>query len=75
MPVHSTALKLAAAGYRLPAPAGCPAAVYAVMNSCWATKRADRPNFATLEKQLGSISIDPDQDCACVGHDDGLQDS
>ena len=37
------------AGYRMPAPIGCPPDVYAIMLQCWDSEPARRPDFADLE--------------------------
>eukprot|EP01136_Pigoraptor_vietnamica_P036424 Opistho-1_new@102984 len=42
-------------GYRMDAPDGCPAPVYAVMRSCWQAAPEQRPSFADIERLLGRV--------------------
>ncbi|KAG7468165.1 hypothetical protein MATL_G00139880 [Megalops atlanticus] len=42
-------------GYRMPAPEGCPAEVYALMGRCWQYDSRKRPSFHTLQKELSSL--------------------
>ncbi|GFH33751.1 protein kinase domain-containing protein, partial [Haematococcus lacustris] len=42
----------AVAGQELPRPASCPAALYQLMQHCWAPAPADRPTFSQLSRQL-----------------------
>eukprot|EP00035_Acanthoeca_spectabilis_P020995 m.435749 g.435749 ORF g.435749 m.435749 type:complete len:1008 (+) comp17886_c0_seq1:364-3387(+) len=39
-------------GYRLPAPAKCPKAVYQLMLKCWNPLRKMRPSFGSIKEQL-----------------------
>ena len=43
----------------MPQPAGCPAAVYSVMRSCWESDAATRPRFAVLAETLSKLVDDP----------------
>ncbi|XP_006629143.1 tyrosine-protein kinase Fes/Fps [Lepisosteus oculatus] len=42
-------------GYRLPAPDGCPADVYALMCQCWQYDPRKRPTFQVLQKELSCL--------------------
>ncbi|KAJ9524658.1 hypothetical protein QJQ45_024263 [Haematococcus lacustris] len=42
----------AVGGQELPRPASCPAALYQLMQHCWAPAPADRPTFSQLSRQL-----------------------
>ncbi|CAL8393463.1 unnamed protein product [Boreogadus saida] len=42
--------------WRLPAPAHCPARVYALIGQCWAYSPEDRPSFSSLSDQIHSIA-------------------
>lgn len=39
-------------GYRMPAPPGCPPALYEIMYQCWHKDHVKRPTFATLKWKL-----------------------
>lgn len=39
-------------GYRMPAPPGCPPALYEIMYQCWHKDPVNRPTFATLKWKL-----------------------
>lgn len=39
-------------GYRMPAPPGCPAALYDIMLECWHKDPMKRPTFETLQWKL-----------------------
>jgi len=43
-------------GYQNEQPEGCPAAVYAIMKTCWSLDAAKRPSFASLREQLAALS-------------------
>lgn len=45
-------------GYRMPQPAGCPAAVYAVIRSCWEGDASARPQFSALAEALDARVVD-----------------
>lgn len=39
-------------GYRMPAPQGCPPALYEIMLECWKKEEIERPTFETLQWKL-----------------------
>ncbi|XP_064353226.1 ephrin type-A receptor 2 [Dromaius novaehollandiae] len=47
-------------GFRLPAPLGCPAAVYQLMLQCWQQERGRRPDFAAVVGILDKLLHAPD---------------
>lgn len=48
------------AGYRLPAPMDCPAAIHRIMMWCWKLERHDRPTFTQLLAILEKYSRNPE---------------
>ncbi|XP_062868671.1 tyrosine-protein kinase Fes/Fps [Trichomycterus rosablanca] len=42
-------------GYRMPAPTGCPAEIYALMCRCWQKEPRNRPSFIKLREELQSM--------------------
>ncbi|KAJ9524291.1 hypothetical protein QJQ45_008507 [Haematococcus lacustris] len=49
---ESEVLHTVLAGQQLPRPASCPAALYQLMQHCWALAPADRPTFTEVAHQL-----------------------
>uniref|UniRef100_T1KQW4 receptor protein-tyrosine kinase n=2 Tax=Tetranychus urticae TaxID=32264 RepID=T1KQW4_TETUR len=45
-------------GYRMEQPDKCPQNVYSMMNDCWHSNPANRPNFTQLANRLGSLIED-----------------
>ena len=49
---NAEVLRQVEAGYRMPAPPGCPAELYDLMLECWAADEAARPSFASIHSRL-----------------------
>ncbi|VDK33421.1 unnamed protein product [Taenia asiatica] len=49
---NAEVLRQVEAGYRMPAPPGCPAELYDLMLECWAADEAARPSFASIHGRL-----------------------
>ncbi|XP_030634662.1 ephrin type-A receptor 2a [Chanos chanos] len=54
--------------FRLPAPMGCPAAVYQLMLECWMQDRSKRPRFVDIVNRLDKLLKNPEtlKSIACV---------
>lgn len=53
------------AGVRLPFPKGCNLQLWATLQSCWAERSQDRPNFSELDRQLNFVSVRVDCYFSC----------
>ncbi|KAE8292656.1 Protein-tyrosine kinase 6 [Larimichthys crocea] len=57
---NQEAYQQVSSGYRLPAPAKCPAFLYQIMLKCWSADPADRPDFKSLKVHMDSSSYELD---------------
>ncbi|VDL96357.1 unnamed protein product [Schistocephalus solidus] len=55
---NAEVLRQVEAGYRMPAPSGCPPALYDLMLECWAAEEDARPAFAQIHARLELLLCD-----------------